>query len=172
MKIPHPDDRPYPWLAIADLEEHAADSERYLIYQPFAGMCNQFSCLECAVGIARILGRTLVLPRWRPQYGWEWVGSSTDYFDVAELSKLVRCISLEQFVADFVRGGSGMAAPPRRAGEGVALCRLALDYNETWSNPRGFELYPALKSLLDDLEYFATLEAQQGAALGLVPAVD
>ena len=42
--VPHPDQRPYPWLARQD-DGPSAVAERYLIYQPFAGMCNQFSCL-------------------------------------------------------------------------------------------------------------------------------
>ena len=88
------------------------------------------------------------------------MGASSDYFNVEALSKLVRCVTIEKFVADYCSS---------RAGTGVALCRVALEYNETWSNPRGFELYPDLKSLLHDLEYFALVEAEQGAALGLSP---
>ena len=50
------------------------------------GMCNQFSCLECAVALARLTGRTLVLPRWRPQYGFAWMGDTSEYFDVEALA--------------------------------------------------------------------------------------
>lgn len=164
--LPHPDGRLYPWLACAD-EGAAVPSTapgRYLIYQPFAGMCNQFSCLECAVALARLLGRTLVLPRWRPQYGFPWMGSSADYFDTERLSQLVRCITLEQFKDECSASG----AP----GAGVAFCRVALEYNATWSDPRGFELYPALRALLRDLEYFAHVEGTLGVALGLGGGVE
>ena len=140
--VSHPDGRPYPWLTDDAASTH--DDERFLIYQPFAGMCNAFSCLECAVAFARILGRTLVLPRWRPQYGWPWLGSSADYFSVEKLHELCQAITIDEFEA-------------RRPTAGVHLCRIFLEYNPTWSDPQGFELYPALKSLLVDLEYFAEI---------------
>ena len=162
-RIAHPDGRPYPWLtssarSVNDPAAAAADAlrERFLIYQPFAGMCNQFSCLESATAIARTTGRTLVLPRWRPQYGWPWLGATADYFDVAPLSQLVRCITLEEFAA--ARTG---AAP----GEGVALFRLALAYNPTWSD-KGFGLYPDLRSLLVELEYFREVDSAGVLKLG------
>ena len=162
-RIAHPDGRPYPWLtssarSVNDPAAAAADAlrERFLIYQPFAGMCNQFSCLESATAIARTTGRTLVLPRWRPQYGWPWLGATADYFDVAPLSQLVRCITLEEFAA--ARTG---AAP----GEGVALFRLALAYNPTWSD-KGFGLYPDLRSLLVELEYFREVDGAGVLKLG------
>ena len=150
LDVAHPDGRPYPWLSCsASVSSAAAAGERYLVYQPFAGMCNQFSCLECAVALARVTGRTLVLPRWRPQYGWPWLGETPEYFDTAPLSKLVRCITLDELAK--VRENC-------RTGEGVALLRLFLEYNPTWSD-RGFELYPALRSLLEGLEYFAEIDA-------------
>ena len=106
-------------------------------------MCNQFSCLECAVALARILSRTLVLPRWRPQYGYPWLCNSDAYFDVGALHELVSCVDLEEFTKR--RSGKSSA--------GVVLCRTHLEYNPTWSDPKGFELYPALQSLLQGLEY-------------------
>ena len=41
--VAHPDGRPYPWLSSIAPEDASptADEERYLIYQPFAGMCNR-----------------------------------------------------------------------------------------------------------------------------------
>jgi hypothetical protein len=155
IAVPHPDKRPYPWLATGRREATAYQSSRFLIYQPFAGMCNQFSSLECAVALARTLGRTLVLPRWRPQYGCPWMGSSADYFNIDVLSELVRCITVEQFISELHSVGGC-----HNGGEGVALCRIHLEYNPTWSSPRGFELYPDLRSLLHELEYFALLEDQ------------
>lgn len=152
----HPDGRPYPWLS-GDAPS-SADDERYLIYQPFAGMCNQFSCLECAVALARVTGRTLVLPRWRPQYGWQWLGETADYFDCGALASLVRCITLDEFEAARTCQGTD-------DGAGVALFRLALEYNPTWSD-RGFELYPALRSLLEGLEYFCEVNAGRRLRLG------
>ena len=157
VSIPHPDGRPYPWLSAAAMTtEPPSAGERYLIYQPFAGMCNQFSCIECAVAVARATGRTLVLPRWRPQYGWPWLGATADYFNVSALLDVVPCITLEAFAARRV------AAKP---GEGVALIRLALEYNPTWS-VRGFDLYPALGTLLDNLEYFREIDADDALSLG------
>ena len=160
MSVSHPDGRPYPWLnstTAANIGgDNAAPLKRYLIYQPFAGMCNQFSCLESAVAIARATGRTLVLPRWRPQYGWPWLGEMSEYFDTAPLSQLVRCVTLDEFAAERV------GASP---GEGVTLLRLALAYNPTWSD-RGFELYPDLRSLLVELEYFREVDQAGQLALG------
>ena len=69
-------------------------------------------------------------------------------FDVEPLRKLVKTVTLEEFAQ--ARAGS-------EPGAGVALYRVHLEYNPTWSDPRGFELYPALKSLLVDLEYFALI---------------
>ena len=83
-------------------------------------------------------------PRWRPQYGWPWLGSSADYFSVEKLHELCQAITIEEFEA-------------RRPTAGVHLCRVFLEYNPTWSDPQGFELYPALKSLLVDLEYFTEI---------------
>jgi hypothetical protein len=156
MSVPHPDARPYPWLSSGS-EPTNDGTERYLIWQPFAGMCNQFSCLECAVAVARLTGRTLVLPRWRPQYGWDWCGATGDYFDVAPLTQLCKCITLEHFAE--VRA---VAAD----GEGVALFRLELASNPTWSE-QGFELYPKLRSLLDELEYFRLVDAESALRLGV-----
>ena len=159
LLAPHPDGRPYPWLsraASAPPSAVAVANERYLIYQPFAGMCNQFSCLECAVALARTTGRTLVLPRWRPQYGWPWLGETAEYFDTAPLSKLVKCFTLNDFA---------MARQGCQPGEGVALFHLSLEYNPTWSG-RGFELYPALKSLLEGLEYFCEVDSGGKLQLG------
>ena len=85
-----------------------------------------------------------MLPRWRPQYGWPWLGSSADYFSVEKLHELCQAITIDEFEA-------------RRPTAGVHLCRIFLEYNPTWSDPQGFELYPALKSLLVDLEYFAEI---------------
>jgi len=164
IHVPHPDNRPYPWLATRrdeDGDQPAAGNERFLIYQPFAGMCNQFSCLECCVAIARILGRTLVLPRWRPQYGYPWLKNSDAYFEVGGLASLVNCIDLEEFA----RRRAG-----KPAGEGVVLCRTHLEYNATWSDPKGFELYPALKSLLHDLEYMHLVDAESQLRLGFSPS--
>ena len=152
----HPDGRPYPWLSTALAPAEASDSESFLVYQPFAGMCNQFSCLECAVAIARATGRTLVLPRWRPQYGWPWLGETADYFEASQINTLVRTISIDEFAAR-----RGAAA----AGSDVCLVHLSLEYNPTWSD-RGFELYPALRSLLHELEYFALLDDEHCARLG------
>jgi len=162
LSVPHPDNRPYPWLVRQDdgLSAVAAGQERYLIYQPFAGMCNQFSCLECAVALARILGRTLVLPRWRPQYGYPWLGNSDAYFDVGALHELVSCIDLEEFAKR--RSGKSSA--------GVVLCRTHLEYNPTWSDPKGFELYPALQSLLQGLEYFQLVDDEAALHLGFAAA--
>ena len=157
----HPDGRAYPWLSSSTraqrvlVDGEAVEDERFLIYQPFAGMCNQFSSLECAVTLARLTGRTLVLPRWRPQYGWPWLGETHEYFDASSLSQLTKCVTLDEF------------AQTRRhvsPGEGVALFRLELAYNPTWS-AKGFELYPALRSLLEELEYFN--EIDKGGALRL-----
>ena len=155
--VPHPDNRPYPWLARQDDGPSVVAGERYLIYQPFAGMCNQFSCLECAVALARTLGRTLVLPRWRPQYGHPWLCNSDAYFDVGALAELVSCIDLEEFA----KRRSG-----KPAGAGVVLCRTHLEYNPTWSDPKGFELYPALQSLLQGLEYFHLVDDEAALRLG------
>ena len=157
--VPHPDNRPYPWLARRAQQTGA--EERYLIYQPFAGMCNQFSCLQCSVALARILGRTLVLPRWRPQYGYPWFLDSDAYFDVGKLSALVSCIDLQEFA----RRREGKAA-----GAGVTLCRTHLEYNPTWSDPKGFELYPDLQSLLTELEYFHLVDGESSLRLGFQPA--
>ena len=158
--VPHPDNRPYPWLARQDDGPSVVAGERYLIYQPFAGMCNQFSCLECAVALARTLGRTLVLPRWRPQYGHPWLCNSDAYFDVGALAELVSCIDLEEFA----KRRSG------KPGAGVVLCRTHLEYNPTWSDPKGFELYPALQSLLQDLEYFHLVDDEAALRLGFAAA--
>ena len=51
------DGRPYPWLS--QQQEGSWTEARYLIYQPFGGLCNQLACLECAVALARATGRTL-----------------------------------------------------------------------------------------------------------------
>ena len=162
--VPHPDQRPYPWLARQDDGPSAVAGERYLIYQPFAGMCNQFSCLECAVALARTLGRTLVLPRWRPQYGHPWLCNSDAYFDVGALAELVSCIDLEEFAKRRLEHHA------RKPGAGVVLCRTHLEYNPTWSDPKGFELYPALQSLLQDLEYFHLVDDEAALRLGFAAA--
>ena len=96
------------------------------------------------------------------------MGETGEYFDVSQLSQLVQVASLEEFAAvrqqvTAVRRGQplpshcGIAlstlARPRFAvaqggsgscGDGVALCRIKLQYNPTWSD-RGFELYPKVK---------------------------
>ena len=156
----HPDGRAYPWLSTttnqaisSGVSGQEALQERFLIYQPFAGMCNQYASLESAVCVARVTGRILVLPRWRPQYGWPWLGSTSDYFDTMPLSKLVRFITLEDFAS--IRQGL-------KHGEGVALYRIKLAHNPTWTE-RGFDLYPALKSLLVDLEYFCEIDSAMNA---------
>jgi len=97
-----------------------------------------------------------VLPRWRPQYGWSWCGSTADYFDCAALSQLVKCVTLDEFAAK--RAGAA-------DGSGVALYRLVLEYNPTWSD-KGFSLYPKLRTLLDDLEYFGQVDAAGKLGLG------
>ncbi len=175
VSVAHPDGRPYPWLSAAGPTEGASseggENERFLLYQPFAGMCNQFSCLECAVALARALGRTLVLPRWRPQYGCAWAGGTEEYFDPAALSRLVRCVTLDEFAARrrARRGGGGegggTAGGEERGGDGVALFRLSLAYNPTWSD-RGFALYPLLRTLLEQLDYFREMDANGELRLG------
>ena len=152
---PRPDGRPYPWLSCPSAPSSATE-ETYLVYQPFAGMCNQFSCLECAVALARITGRTLVLPRWRPQYGYSWCGETADYFEPSALDPLVKCITLDEFAERRASSADG---------EGIALYRLVLEYNPTWSE-KGFELYPLLKTLLDDLEYFREVDKEGKLRLG------
>ena len=131
---------------------------RYLIYQPFGGLCNQLACLECAVALARATGRTLVLPRWRAQYGQPWLSEGSDYFDLSPLSRIVRCATLDQFAA--ARAGSG-------DGEGVALVRLHLCFNPAWADARGWELFPELRSLLANLEYLREVDAAAGLRLGI-----
>jgi hypothetical protein len=143
--VDHPDGRPYPWLS--GTAARPAGGPRYLLYQPFAGMCNQFSCLECAAAIARITGRTLVLPRWRPQYGWPWLGDTSEYFDPTPLRRLVPYVTLDELEA--ARRAEGEVGE----GAGVALLRITLAYNPTWSE-QGFGLYPKLRELLLGLEYF------------------
>ena len=150
------DGRPYPWLS--QQQEGSWTEARYLIYQPFGGLCNQLACLECAVALARATGRTLVLPRWRAQYGQPWLSEGSDYFDLSPLSRIVRCATLDQFAA--ARAGSG-------DGEGVALVRLHLCFNPAWADARGWELFPELRSLLANLEYLREVDAAAGLRLGI-----
>ena len=149
---PHPDGRPYPWLSCPSAPSSATE-ETYLVYQPFAGMCNQFSCLECAVALARITGRT---PCCRAG-GRNMVirGAARRPITLSRRPRsAVKCITLDEF------------AERRRCrhGEGIALYRLVLEYNPTWSE-KGFELYPLLKTLLDDLEHFREVD-KDGLRLG------
>ena len=62
---------------------------------------------------AKLTGRTLVLPRWRPQYGCPWMGETDEYFNVDVLRSLVSCITLKEFA---LRRASAAHAGEGRAG--------------------------------------------------------
>ena len=74
-------------------------SDRYLLSNPDPGGFNNIRlAFENNVAMALLLGRTLVLPRKRSWYllGHVQLGFE-DFFDMADLNKLVPCISFDEY---------------------------------------------------------------------------